>query len=100
MAKFIIEVDDNIIREKIEELNDNEKLNELVKEGGAISALLEMVISRYIIKEIENGITEFRIQRNMFNKNNNALELFDLAANRVMQLVLLSSHGNGLEEDE
>lgn len=100
MAKFIIEVDDDIIREKIEELNDNEKLNELVKEGGAISALLEMVISRYIIKEIENGITEFRIQRNMFNKNNNALELFDLAANRVMQLVLLSSHGNGLEEDE
>lgn len=98
MAKFIIEVDNNIIREKFEELNNNEKFLELFKGGDAISALLEMITFRYIIKEIENGITEFRIQRNMFNKNNHALELFDLAANRVMQLALLSRHGNGQEE--
>jgi len=69
MAKFIIEVDDNIIREKLEELNNVEKFKELVKDSDDfLTLLLDMTTFSILKQEIEKGITEFHLQRDFLSK--------------------------------
>lgn len=74
MAKFIIEISD----EQIRDLHDPEKVKEQVsEENGALKALFNMMACSIISKELDKGISEFHISREKMGDAKEKLEYFD-----------------------
>lgn len=64
MAKFIIEVDDDFIRENAN-INASEKIDPEMPAGKAMRQIFDMMAFSAIKKRLDEGVTEFRVSRDM-----------------------------------
>jgi hypothetical protein len=67
MAKFIIEVDDDFIRENANVEVAKKKVDGCDDKGGFARAMFDLIAYSSIAKRIDKGETEFRITRDMMN---------------------------------
>lgn len=67
MAKFIIEVDDDFIRENANVEVLKKKIDGCDGKGGFAKAIFDMIAYPSIARRIDMGETEFRVTRDMMN---------------------------------
>ena len=61
MAKFILEVSDEYIRKVADPKRMAESINDKTSGVDALSALFDVIASKHIRDEIDNGTTEFNL---------------------------------------
>lgn len=93
MAKFIIKVDDDFIRENANVEVLKKKIDGCDDKGGFAKALFDMIAYSSIAKRIDMGETEFHINRDMMN-DDTLLEYWDRNIADVLMLAKMA----GLEE--
>ena len=89
MAKFIIEVDDDLIRKKagLDRLKEN--VDKASTRNEAIRELFESMTCGAVLKKIDKGVTEFHITRDMLD-NADGRELFDNNVADILALALMA----------
>ncbi len=74
MAKFIIEISD----EQIRDLANADKLKEQAeKDKNPIKSLFDMIAGVGVSEKLDEGVTEFNISRDMMGDRDKSKELFD-----------------------
>ena len=66
MAKFIIEVDDDFIRENAN-VNLSGKVDPRAPAGKVLKAIFDKMAFHLIKKKLDEGVTEFRVSRDMMD---------------------------------
>lgn len=89
MAKFIIEVDDDIIRKKAGLDRPKENIDKAVDKGTAFRELYESFISWNILKKLGEGVTEFHITRDMMDSDYRRV-FFDRNVSDILALALMA----------
>ena len=89
MAKIIIEVDDEYIREKTSPEANKEKFNPNATGGDVMKAMFDMIAFTGIWKRIENGETEFLVTRDMM-PDDNRREFWDRNIADVLMLTFMA----------
>ena len=90
MAKFIIEVDDDFIRESASLDASKKRMEESGDKGGFAKALFDLLAYKGINERIENGETEFHVTRDMMGDNKNKLEYWDRNVADVLMLAVMA----------
>ena len=83
MAKIIIEVSDEYIRESADVEKLQKKFGE--KENGILKALFGMIAFKGVVKKLDEGVNEFTI--NQETLSDKGKELFE---NSIMEICLLT----------
>ena len=89
MAKFIIEVDDDYIRENANLDVTKKKVDESSDKGGFAKAIFDMIAYSNIVKKLDKGETEFKITRDMMDDDTKR-EYFDRNAADVLMLAVMA----------
>lgn len=97
MAKIIIEVDDEYIREKTSPEANKEKFSPNASGSDVMKAMFDMIAFTGIWKRIENGETEFLVTRDMMS-DDNLRELWDRNIADVMMLTLVAGEEEKKEQ--
>lgn len=97
MAKFIIEVDDDFIRENASTDVTKKKLDESDGKGDFAKALFDMVSYSSVAKRIDNGETEFHITRDMMNDDTKR-EYWERNVPDMLMLAVMADSGEKKED--
>ena len=96
MAKFIIEVDDDFIRESASFDASKKKMEESAGKNDFAKALFDLLAYKGINDRIDKGETEFHVTRDMMD-NDNKLEYWDRNVADVLMLAVMA--GSEKKED-
>lgn len=99
MAKFIIEVDDDFIREQADPELAKLKMNPEGKGSDAMKAMFDMIAYSAIKRRIDKGETEFRVTREMMT-DENKIEYWERNVPDVLMLVTMASLDKEKEDEE
>lgn len=89
MAKFIIEVDDKVIRNYADPEQMKEKVTAETNGNHAVRVIFDMVSAKAIVRELDEGVTEFHITREMMDKDTSR-EYFDANVGDVLGLAMMA----------
>ena len=89
MAKFIIEVDDEYIREKADPETAKKKMDPNGSGGNVMKAMFDMIAFSAIERRLDEGMTEFRVTRDMMSDDNRR-DLFDRNIADVLMLAFMA----------
>lgn len=89
MAKFIIEVDDKVIRNYADHEQMKEKVTEETDGTRVMKALFDMITATAIARKLDKGVTEFHITREMMDKDTSR-EFFDRNVGDVLGLAMMA----------
>lgn len=89
MAKIIIEVDDEYIRERASREAIKEKFNPNASGGEVMKAMFDMIAFTGLEKRIKNGETEFLVTRDMM-PDDNRREFWDRNIADVLMLAFMA----------
>ena len=89
MAKIIIEVDDEYIREKTSPEANKEKFNPNASGGEVMKAMFDMIAFTALERRIESGETEFLVTRDMM-PDGNRREYWDRNIGDILMLAFMA----------
>ena len=89
MAKFIIEVDDEYIRKQADTETAKRRINPNGSGGDVIKAMFDIIAFSAIERRLDEGMTEFRVTRDMMSDDNRR-DFFDRNIADVLMLASMA----------
>lgn len=89
MAKFIIEVDDDFIRENAKPATAAGKLCTEAYSASVLKGLFDTIAYVQISKKLDDGVTEFHITRDMMT-DDNTREYYDRQVPDVLMMAVMA----------
>lgn len=90
MAKFIIEVDDDFIRENAEIEVVREKMDPKMSGGAMLRAVFDAIAFKSIKDQLDKGVTEFHVTRDMM-ADDTKREYYDHNITDVLMLAYMAN---------
>ena len=89
MARFIIEVDDKVIRNYADPEQMKEKVTADTDGTHAMKVLFDVINATVIARKLDEGVTEFHITREMMDQDTSR-EFFDRNVSDVLGLAMMA----------
>ena len=89
MARFIIEVDDKVIRNYADPEQMKEKVTADTDGTHAMKVLFDVITATAIARKLDEGVTEFHITREMMDRDTSR-EFFDRNVSDVLGLAMMA----------
>ena len=89
MARFIIEVDDKVIRNYADPERMKEKVTAETNGNHAVKVIFDVITATAIARKLDEGMTEFHITREMMDKDTSR-EYFDANVGDVLGLAIMA----------
>lgn len=89
MAKFIIEVDDKVIRNYADPEQMKEKVTAETDGTRAMKMLFDVITATAIVRKLDEGVTEFHITRETMDRDTSR-EFFDRNVSDVLALAMMA----------
>lgn len=99
MAKFILEVSDEYIRNHAEPERMAESIGDKTSGKDALGALFEVIAFKHVKDEIDKGTTEFNVSIGDMD-DDKARDIFNSTASRCAMLCVMKQANEKKKEDE